>query len=552
VILRACPHGSVEPCPYSLDVFLQTTKYTFENVNGQVKLSIGKKQFPIPVQIVGMKVTASGLDIRIHLESVPLTIVWDTKKFVQVEATPSIWNRTAGLCGTLDGNPDNDFTSKDGIIQKLPSTFVDSWRMPAFDKPNQNCELQKADLLSSECEPSIEEKANMVCTDLIKNKKLEACIGMFDEDSLIDNCISDYCYCKNTYERTACVCSGISMITKDCAFRGVKLPTDWRDFQICPITCSNGRIYKPCGPVNEPSCGSAIETSTLDCKEGCYCPDGLIYNDGACIKQELCPCKLRGRVFQPKAKIMKDCNTCTCEAGNWKCTDKTCGARCSAIGDPHYQTFDGKHYDFMGKCSYYLLKTKELTIEAENVECSGAISESMNFARSVLNELPSCTKSVTIKFKDHDNDIIIKLKQGGLVVINNQEVTLPRMYLNGALKIRNPSSNFVLVDFVDDIKVWWDGMTRVYIDAPASMRGQTQGLCGTFNSNIKDDFLTPEGDVESVAEPFADKWKTEESCPFMSDRPVPHPCTTNLENKPQAEEICSKLKSEIFEGDFFQ
>lgn len=79
------------------------------------------------------------------------------------------------------------------------------------------------------------------------------------------------------------------------------------------------------------------------------------------------------------------------------------------------------------------------------------------------------------------------------------------------------------------------------------MRGQTQGLCGTFNSNMKDDFLTPEGDIESVAQPFADKWKTEEACPFMSDRPVPHPCQANVENKGKAEQICSKLKSEIFE-----
>lgn len=49
------------------------------------------------------------------------------------------------------------------------------------------------------------------------------------------------------------------------------------------------------------------------------------------------------------------------------------------------------------------------------------------------------------------------------------------------------------VDFQDGVKVWWDGSTRAYIDAPASYRGKTLGLCGTFNSNMQDDFLTPEG-----------------------------------------------------------
>lgn len=53
----------------------------------------------------------------------------------------------------------------------------------------------------------------------------------------------------------------------------------------------------------------------------------------------------------------------------------SCGARCSAIGDPHYTTFDGKRYDFMGQCSYYLVKHEDFTIEAENVACAGAISQ---------------------------------------------------------------------------------------------------------------------------------------------------------------------------------
>lgn len=52
-----------------------------------------------------------------------------------------------------------------------------------------------------------------------------------------------------------------------------------------------------------------------------------------------------------------------------------CGARCSAVGDPHYTTFDGKRYDFMGQCSYYLVKHDNFTIEAENVACAGAISQ---------------------------------------------------------------------------------------------------------------------------------------------------------------------------------
>lgn len=251
VILRACPHGSSEPCPHALEIFLQNDQYTLENKGGVIKFLTPTKQIPIPVQMTGLKVSRSGMDIRIRLESVPLTILWDTKKFVQIDATASIWNRTAGLCGTNDGSPKTDFTSKDGKLHETPSTFVDTWKMPSLDKDKSKCQLEKQDLLSIECEPSIEEKANMICTDLIKNAKLKSCIKLFNEDVLMKNCISDYCYCKDVYEktscvcngidcecddsykRTGCICSGIDVIVKDCLFRGVQLPADWRDFQIC-------------------------------------------------------------------------------------------------------------------------------------------------------------------------------------------------------------------------------------------------------------------------------------------------------------------------------
>lgn len=238
----------------------------------------------------------------------------------------------------------------------------------------------------------------------------------------------------------------------------------------------------------------------------------------------------------------------TCENGAWKCTDVNCGSRCGAIGDPHYITFDGRRFDFMGKCSYRLLLTENVTVDAENVACPGSISEAMELIPTSL-DLPSCTKSVTISYKIGEKVRTIKLKQGRSIFVDDQEVVkLPKTLVKGLLKIRQASSTFLSVEFQDGLKVWWDGVTRVYIDTPASYRDKTKGLCGTFNSNQQDDFLTPEGDIESVVEPFADKWRTKESCPYITDTvPVPHPCQVNLENKSKAEKMCSKLKAKIFD-----
>lgn len=238
----------------------------------------------------------------------------------------------------------------------------------------------------------------------------------------------------------------------------------------------------------------------------------------------------------------------TCEKGAWKCTDLNCGSRCGAVGDPHYRTFDGKRYDFMGKCSYYLLKAENFTVEAENVACPGSISEAMGITATSASDMPSCTKSVTITYNDNGPHSI-KLKQGKVVLVDGIELTkMPKKLMKGYIKIRQPSSIITSVEFQDGIKIWWDGMTRVYIDAPASYRGRTKGLCGTFNNNLQDDFLTPEGDVESAVIPFADKWKTKESCQFLSDQPqVPHPCQLNVEMKGGAEKMCAKLKSKVFD-----
>lgn len=164
-------------------------------------------------------------------------------------------------------------------------------------------------------------------------------------------------------------------------------------------------------------------------------------------------------------------------------------------------------------------------------------------------DMPSCTKSVTIKLLHENQTARIQLKQGRQILIDQTEITkIPTEIFGGLVRIRFASSTMLLVAFHDGLKVWWDGMTRVYIDAPPSYRGKTKGLCGTFDANQQNDFLTPEGDIESSVASFANKWRTKESCDFVNDDVnIPHPCQINMENKKKAIEICSKLKSKIFE-----
>ena len=90
---------------------------------------------------------------------------------------------------------------------------------------------------------------------------------------------------------------------------------------------------------------------------GCRCPDGLVLHKDKCIQPSKCPCKDAGQEYEEGSVLKRDCNKCTCKGGSWDCTKNKCDAICQGNGDPHYRTFDGKNYDFMGDCKYYLVNT---------------------------------------------------------------------------------------------------------------------------------------------------------------------------------------------------
>lgn len=50
------------------------------------------------------------------------------QQLVQVEVKENLWNRTEGLCGKIDGNPENDLKTKDGITPKSLVTLATSWQ----------------------------------------------------------------------------------------------------------------------------------------------------------------------------------------------------------------------------------------------------------------------------------------------------------------------------------------------------------------------------------------------------------------------------------------
>ncbi|XP_059045233.1 hemocytin [Achroia grisella] len=538
-------------CPSELTIYMEDKPYMLSvGEDGSVIFRSTKRLLPMPASLPGIRVSMPADFVLVNLDAAGVTIKWDSNNVVLVDGTVQLWNNTEGLCGTLDGNPENDMRTKVGTIAKTKSAMASSWQVNKIGvqvvhnstKPFKICRYVEGTYISKADEDM--KKALQFCTKVFSKEKFRKCSKVMDISMLLETCQWDYCACISSLSPEECACSTVSVYAKECLRHGVEGMKSWRDPDTCPMHCPEGKLYNSCGPDIQPSCAfsSPTKSDNSSCVEGCFCPEGQLLEGGKCVTKDECPCRLRNRSFKPGSVVPKDCNKCTCQAGEWSCTQVACGARCSAVGDPHYTTFDGLRYDFMGHCTYILLKTDNITVEVENVACSGAITEAMNLVPYKGAGKPSCTKSVTVNY----DGARIHLKQGGFILVNGKEVTALPVTV-GKIRIRAASSLFVIVQLPIKVDLWWDGSTRVFVDVPPALQGKTQGLCGTLNRNQKDDFLTPEGDIEQSALAFANKWKTRELCDDMVATEPEHPCKANIENKEAAEKYCSKLKSKLFE-----
>lgn len=72
-----------------------------------------------------------------------------------------------------------------------------------------------------------------------------------------------------------------------------------------------------------------------------------------------------------------------------------------------------------------------------------------------------------------------------------------------------------------------------------------RGLCGTLTWTQRDDFTTPEGDVENSVSSFAGKFTTEQCS--MPGGPLPDACTTFTQRREYAETMCSVIHTAVFQ-----
>eukprot|EP00095_Tigriopus_kingsejongensis_P005163 maker-scaffold237_size242172-snap-gene-0.16 protein:Tk05163 transcript:maker-scaffold237_size242172-snap-gene-0.16-mRNA-1 annotation:"PREDICTED: hemocytin" len=533
-------------CTLKIVVMIEDQLYELaQGIDGSVITRSGQ-ELAVPGSYSGVVLEKVGQWLFMHVDGLGFHIKWDAQDTIILDVGESLWNKTSGMCGTHNGNPYDDFADKSGQPVQQLAHLLTSWQAShECDRSDRN------NPITSCSSPADEELAKTFCAKLIDLENLAECRKVLNPLPFFEACKVDHCQSSSPTG----MCHSISSYVIQCQTLGVDINANggWRGPDFCPLECSKDRIYFPCGSGESDSCDSVnVEDNHLHesgsegiCIEGCYCPHGMFYRDGTCIPKRECPCQFNSQDYEPGQEIKSDCNTCICRDGTWQCSEKVCGRRCSVVGDPHYTTFDGKKFDFMGQCSYHLVKASNFSIEVENVACSGSVSESMNYPKSTLSMFPSCTKSVTL----HLGGKSIKLKQNLEVLVDGVEVRVPMAVktLLGQVLISRASSLFQRVILPNSIQIWWDGYARLHVDAPGEFKDTNQlgGLCGNFNGQQKDDFTTPEGDIEQDPILFANRWRSDETCD-ASDGDIHHPCTSNPDRKSQAEALCSKLTGSVF------
>ncbi|XP_039408874.1 mucin-2 [Corvus cornix cornix] len=301
--------------------------------------------------------------------------------------------------------------------------------------------------------------------------------------------------------------------------------------------CSSNKTYFDCNASSKWTSQTPVQLSChtpqidhfqTECVSGCVCPQGL-FDDGrgGCVEQKDCPCSHNNDWYSSGEKIKVDCNTCTCQKGTWKCTDNVCYGTCMIYGSGHYNTFDGKFYDFDGSCEY--VATQDFCGDKNSSGSFSIITENVPCGTTGV----TCSKAIKMFLGKTE----LKLENKDYKEIQ-RDVGDDVQYWNRTVGL------YLVIEASNGVMLIWDKKTTVFIKLSPDYKGKVCGLCGNFDDKANNDFTTRSGLQESNPLDFGNSWKQSPMCPDVTEEIKP--CDLKPHRKSWAEKECSIIQSEVF------
>ncbi|XP_019211160.1 otogelin isoform X2 [Oreochromis niloticus] len=462
------------------------------------------------------------------------TLAWEGRSgSVYIKLSPEFVGRTCGLCGNFNADVHDDLKTSYGVLTHEIEMFGNSW--VETHPHEERCPMVPSGFPSpcATVESHVLLKVEEVCAVLL-DPPFQSCHDFVSPLSYMTSCSNDLCMSDPNGD---VVCQVFTEYARACAHAEHPLH-EWRQhIPQCVKQCSLGLQHRECISCCPESCN--LERTCIDsklaCLDGCYCPDGLIYEDGGCVMPSDCPCEYHGMFYPSGQTLHEECNTCTCVGGVWNCTDYNCPGECSVTGDMYFQSFDGRIYTFPATCQYVLAKSRnsaKFTVTIQNTACGAKLDG-------------ACIQSVNLVI-DEDPRTEITLSHIGEVFIAGQyRISLP--YSDDLFHIQELSSMFVQVRTAFGLRLQYSWKEfRLYLQADELWKDDTVGLCGTFNGNIQDDFLSPSGMIESTPQLFGNAWKVSSACLSSLSMSQLDPCDTHQQAVTYASEMCDVLNQDLF------
>uniref|UniRef100_A0AAQ4RQS1 VWFD domain-containing protein n=1 Tax=Gasterosteus aculeatus aculeatus TaxID=481459 RepID=A0AAQ4RQS1_GASAC len=517
-----CNYILASQCKGSYDSF--NIQLQRQEMNGAITI---KK---VTMKLEGAVVELANTSIKAKLG---LVVMWNEKDSLWVELDKKFKNQTCGLCGDYDGvQVLNEFiVSGESVPLDIYGQF---WKA---DGPIEECEMT-----SSPASHTCNDQKN-ICKDLLTGPAFLNCQELIDTDSFIEACVKDLCRCNSS---SSCLCSTTSEYSRQCAHAG-GVPQQWKTPQLCAKTCPFNMEYKECGSPCTDTCSNSQRSHVCDdhCLDGCFCPTGTVFDDithRGCVSADTCSCLHNGKPYKPGDSYSSTCQNCTCAQAQWRCENVDCEGICSVLGGSHISTYDDKMYSFHGECSYIL-----------SGDIDGAFSVIGDLAKCKSSEKSTCLGAVSLQLPKN----MVKYCSYSVDIatfhwVCSNEISLFNVKIFSPaddLKAFSPSTFFIVIQtsFGLRLEIQLSPIMQVYIKASVSNKGKLRGLCGDFNDEQRNDFMTPNGLIEGTAGTFVNTWKTKTSCSDVTNI-LGDPCLLSIDKEKYAKNWCAFLSDpkEIF------